>query len=315
MLTGRVVVADATNVLTQVFSCQIWAALLNGKPTFLSEPEWTAIPWEAHPKSGLDRLLDIAMLLPIVFARAATVMPHDRSMVQRMLAQDLLANGLYVERLLDQWYAGVQEMGAHGAAAGGASMMGSAPPPPQGPGHDGGGSASISGNGGWFWIAGPGAATAAQIPFAETFAFRDSLAAIMFVYYWAILVMLQPCIERMNQTIFEPVLDSYGDSPYPNLPAGMHIQDPAKYAAKEVRQLAANVCRSLDFALSTTAQPDLLTAPLTVVESFYRQINVASGDGTLELLWCEAFRGRLVARGQYLAEVTKNRRWTDVAQF
>ncbi len=96
-----------------------------------------------------------------------------------------------------------------------------------------------------------------------------------------------------------------------------HLQavDPLKYCAKEVRELAANVCRSLDFALNSTVQPDLLVVPLFVVEEFYREINASAGDGQLELMWCEAFRHRLLAKGQDLAEVLQKRRWQELASW
>ena len=283
----------------------------------MSEPEWTSTPWDAHPKSGLDRLLDIACLLPAILGHFDNIAPHEPTMARRMLVQDLLANCLYVERVLEQWYNAVQEMGtrAHGGVSG-ASSMSSAPTMhtigPVGI-HNAAATRAAAGGGDWYWIADPDTA-AAQIPFADTFAFRDATTALMFVYFWSILVLLYPCTESLHAAVFQSVIDTF-PQPYPNLPPSLQIPDPAKYSTKEVRELAANVCRGLDYALASTVQPDLLTAPLFVVESFYRQINAASGDGALELLWCEAFRGRLTAKGQYLAEVVQTRGWSDAAQF
>lgn len=305
---------------------QIWSALIYRKSTFLSDPEWTSMPWEAHPKSGLDRLLDIAALLPVMFSRADNVTPNEPTMGRRMMAQDVLANCLYVERVLEQWHASVQDLGMRGGpGVSGASTMSSAPASVDGGvggGFRSGGAraraSSHGGSGNWYWIADPEhTSVTAQIPFADTFAFRDTVTALMFIYYWAILVLLYPCVESLYGSIFQPVLDAF-PSPYPNLPASLQIPggDPSiYYGPKEVRELAGNVCRGLDFALATTVQPDLLAAPLFVVESFYRQINAASGDGALELLWCEAFRSRLAAKGQYLAEVVQSRRWVDAGQF
>ncbi|CAK7208097.1 hypothetical protein SEUCBS140593_000022 [Sporothrix eucalyptigena] len=303
----------------------IWAALIFRKNTFLSEPEWTSMPWEAHPKSGLDRLLDIAALLPVMLGRADNVAPHEPTMARRMMAQDVLANCIYVERVLEQWHASLQDMGMRGGASvSGASAMSSATASVDGGvgGFRSGGprarASSHGRSGNWYWIADPEhTSVGAQIPFADTFAFRDTVTALMFIYYWSILVLLYPCIEGLHASIFQPVVDAF-PSPYPNLPSSLQIPggDPALYyGPKEVRELAGNVCRSLDFALATTVQPDLLAAPLFVVESFYRHINAASGDGALELLWCEAFRNRLAAKGQYLAEVVQSRRWVDAGQF
>ncbi|KAK9772655.1 hypothetical protein SCAR479_10706 [Seiridium cardinale] len=81
--------------------------------------------------------------------------------------------------------------------------------------------------------------------------------------------------------------------------------DPAKYGPREIRKLAANVCRSLDWAIGRseskgpgpTSQPDLVAAPLHIVESFYESIKT-SGDGELERLWCRSFRQRWERRGR-----------------
>ncbi|CAK7231416.1 hypothetical protein SBRCBS47491_007922 [Sporothrix bragantina] len=303
----------------------IWAALISRKGTFLSEPEWTSIPWEAHPKSGLDRLLDIAALLPVMLGRADSMASHEPTMARRMMAQDVLANCIYVERVLEQWHASLLEMGMRGGAnVSGASVMSSAPASMDGgvAGFRSGGprarANSHGGSGNWYWIADPEhTSVAAQIPFADTYAFRDTATALMFIYYWSILVLLYPCVEGLHASIFQPVIDTY-PSPFPNLPSSLQVPggDPSVYyGPKYVRELSGNVCRALDFALATTVQPGLLTAPLFVVESFYRQINAASGDGALELLWCEAFRSRLAAKGLYLAEVVQSRRWVDAGQF
>ncbi len=59
----------------------------------------------------------------------------------------------------------------------------------------------------------------------------------------------------------------------------------------------------------------MLVVPLFVVEEFYREINAAAGDGQLELMWCEAFRQRLAAKGQDIAEVVQGRLWQDLASW
>ncbi|CAK7220934.1 hypothetical protein SCUCBS95973_004325 [Sporothrix curviconia] len=303
----------------------IWSALIFRRGTFLSEPEWTSMPWEAHPKSGLDRLLDIAALLPVMLGRADTVASHEPTMARRMMAQDVLANCIYVEQVLEQWHASLLDMGLHGGAnVSGASAMGSAPATVDGGvgGFRSGGprarASSHGGSGNWYWIADPEhTSVAAQIPFADTYAFRDTATALMFIYYWSIVVLLYPCVEGLHASIFHPVIDTY-PSPFPNLPSSLQIpgSDPSVYyGPKIVRELSGNICRALDYALATTMQPDLLAPSLFVVESFYRKINAASGDGALELLWCEAFRSRLAAKGQYLAEVVQSRRWVDAGQF
>lgn len=81
--------------------------------------------------------------------------------------------------------------------------------------------------------------------------------------------------------------------------------DPAKYRPREIRKLAANVCRSLDWAIGRSesdgigplGQPDLIAAQLYIVETFYESIG-HMGDGELEKLWCIGFKDRWERRGR-----------------
>lgn len=259
--------------------------MLNRTATFLSDPEWRDGPWEVHPKAWLDQLLDVVARVPDILGRTDQIIPHDPTMARRMIAQDLLGTCLHVEHSLHQWYNALQGAGEVGNSGGEPN----------------------------FWIENPGT-TEPQMPFADTFGFRDSTTALMFVTYWTTLVLLYPCIESLYAAIFQRVLDAF-PSTFPNLPPNLQIPDPAKYSANRVMDISASVCRSLDFALFCTVQPDLLTVPLFIVETFYRDINVASGNSTLELIWCSAFRGRLSSRGQDIANIVQNRQWTDVAQY
>ncbi|KAI1844638.1 hypothetical protein JX266_009094 [Neoarthrinium moseri] len=88
------------------------------------------------------------------------------------------------------------------------------------------------------------------------------------------------------------------------LPPSIH---PAKYQTREIRRLAAHVCRSLDWTVGRSSsaaadgfgplgQPDLVAAPLHIVERFYEDIGCTLGDGELERLWCRGFRERLELR-------------------
>ncbi|KAH8894949.1 hypothetical protein GQ53DRAFT_839333 [Thozetella sp. PMI_491] len=261
----------------------ICAALLNRKPLFLSAPEWTTTPWESHPKSFFDQLFDIIVLLPTVFANADRIFPHDPTTQRRMVAQDILSTCIPLDRQFDEWFAAVNP-------------------------HGGTHQPTV------FWVEDASSSPHAQIPFADTFAFVDGLHALMFIYYWTALVIFYPCISALHETIFQPVVDAFPQV-YPNLPAHLQAVDPMRYSAKEVRELAANVCRSLDYALNATVQPDMLVTPLFVVEEFYREINSASGDGQLELMWCEAFRHRLAAKGQDIADVVQGRGWQYLANW
>jgi hypothetical protein len=170
-----------------------------------------------------------------------------------------------------------------------------------------------------YWIDDPqvgGVRVHAQIPFADTFSFRDGTTAVMLIYYWTTLILFFPCVERLQIAVQERVMDAWGPQTYPNIPErSLMTNNPLRYGAKEVRELAANVCRSLDFALGATVQPDILTLPLFVVNEFYREINDSSGDGQLELMWCDGFRMRLQDRGQIIAHVVQGRRWQELATY
>lgn len=258
---------------------QISIALLNRKDTFLSSPEWSIVPWELHPKSHLDRLFDITVLLPSIFARADRIFPLPATATRRLKAVDLLANSLNIERQLDEWLAVATQPDEDYPQA--------------------------------FWIEEPDAADASQIPFADSFAFKDGISSIMFLHYWMSLMLFHRCVESLHSAIFQPVIDAYPDM-YPNLPPNLQI-DPAKY--QQVRDLASNICRSLDSALNITTQPDMLVAPLTVVHEFYREINAVSRDGELEMLWCERFKTRLMAKGQDIADVIQSKEWASLGSF
>ncbi|KAL1866831.1 hypothetical protein VTK73DRAFT_4480 [Phialemonium thermophilum] len=260
----------------------IGIALLNRKKCFLADPEWLTTPWEVHPKSFLDQLFDIIAMIPSIFARADRVFLLEPTMRRRLMAQDLLGNCLNLERQLLEWYASVNPTSTANVGV------------PN------------------FWLEDPDLSDA-QIPFADTFGFRDAVIATALIYYWAVLVLFYPCIERLQRTIFEPVLDVFPPPP-PNLPHHLAI-DNLRYGTKEVREIAANVCRSLDFALHATVQPDVFVVPLHIVQEFYAAINESAGDGQLEIMWCEGFRMRLTSKGQDIANVIKCKKWRDVATF
>lgn len=135
-----------------------------------------------------------------------------------------------------------------------------------------------------------------RIPFGGALSFRDGPSALACVYYWTGLLLLRPCVLAVR-----------------------HAMSPVGYGGElgdgGGRRLAGWICQSLDFALAQMAQPDLLAVPLRVVEEFYGGIEGPSGEGTLELFWCDGFRERLGARGEYLAGLLRGREWTEMAQF
>ncbi|KAK1751590.1 hypothetical protein QBC47DRAFT_307446 [Echria macrotheca] len=278
----------------------ICAALLNRKPTFLSEPPWVTAPWEFHPKSLFDRLLDVVVALPSLLTRADRIVPQEQTLARRLAAQDLLANCIQLESQFNDWL-----------------TTATTSPDPSG---------STIMNQNLFWIADPGN-TESHIPFAETFGFRDGLTASAFVYYWMAQMLFYPCIERLYWTIFEPVVDGPFPQTVPVLPGALQI-NPLKYSRKEVGGFASNICRALDFALRNQMQPDMLVVPLAVVCQYYQHIGLDAhgqstgdedgmgfGDGRLELMWCEAFRARLIAKGRDMQEIVQGKQWRELAAF
>lgn len=161
-----------------------------------------------------------------------------------------------------------------------------------------------------------------QLPFTNPLAFPDSLTATTMIYYWTALVLFYPCIERLYQLIYQPTIDPLNPLSYaPDPILSPHfLMNPAKYAAKEVRELAGLICRGLDFALNGTTQPDLLLVPLHAVQEFYRFLAVGGDDvwdGQLEVMWCEGFKVRLAMKGQDIGEVVGDggKGWVEVGRW
>ncbi|KAI0127490.1 hypothetical protein BJ170DRAFT_374534 [Xylariales sp. AK1849] len=327
----------------------ILTSLLAHQPTPLSSPEWQTVPYERHPKTPLDIVLDLLSQIPSLLSRADRILSLPASIGRRLKAKDLLSNCAAIEGAFERWYAQVEEDVARA-------------------------------NREWplmYWAAnrgGGGAASQEMIPFADTFEFPNGMLGLAHIYYWTGLIALH---AAMRQLVDAVVLDqgvSGASSPMPasgpaspfhhhglrhgyghpspgsssaNSYAGAipvasssisssisttslttsYFQpgtinndlppsiDPGKYQTREIRKLAANVCRSLDWAIGSSeadggrrgeigplGQPDLIAAPLYVVEKFYEGIRV-SGDGELEGLWCVGFRGRLERRGREIDEV------------
>ncbi|KAI8309587.1 Aspercryptin biosynthesis cluster-specific transcription regulator atnN [Colletotrichum sp. SAR11_59] len=266
-----------------LFEDKIILALLHRKATFLSSFEWCTIPWEMHPKSIFDRLFDVIVHLPGIFARVDRTIPFAATLQRRLKAQELLSSCLQVEQQLEEWHTFARSPTLEHPYA--------------------------------YWIEESDDQDAQQVPFAnpfaENFAFKDGVTAVMFLYYWMTLLLLHRCIESLHHAIFQPVIEDFPNM-YPDLPPHLQI-NLARYQQR--REFAARVCRALDFALNTTVQPDLLVAPLATALEFYRELNSSSRDGELEIMWCEGFKLRLASKGQDIANVLQSRQWADLARF
>ncbi|KAJ4422465.1 hypothetical protein N0V82_002915 [Gnomoniopsis sp. IMI 355080] len=261
----------------------IATALLNRTPTFCGDTEWVNAPWNYHPKTPFDRLLDIVSQIPSLLQRLDQLLGLEPTVARRLMARNLLDNCLSVQIALEQWHVTLHQTVYH-----------SQPP---------------------FWIScnQPGL----QLPFVDAFSFPDQLTSLTFLYYWATQVLFYPCIGLLNHTIFDPVIDAYSQAQiYPELPPHLSI-DPEVFGPDKARVIAMNVCRGLDAALAASTQPDLLAFPLHVVDTLYRGLRVVAqtGEGTLELLWLDGFRERMTVRGQTLAGAAMARAFEDLADW
>ncbi|KAK2045568.1 hypothetical protein LZ31DRAFT_240256 [Colletotrichum somersetense] len=270
----------AHHFFVRVYRCSaITLALLHRKATFLESIEWCTIPWERHPKTVFDRLFDIIAPLPSIFARVDRTIPFAATLQRRLKAQELLENCLQLERSLEEL-----ELFARA-------------PTTEHP-HA-------------YWIEEPDDPDVQQIPFADSLVFKDGISSVTFLYHWMSLLLLHRCIEALHHAIFQPVIEDFPNM-YPDLPPHLQI-NLARYQQR--RDFASRICRALDFALSTTVQPDLLAAPLAVALEYYREINASSRDGELEIMWCENFKLRLKSKGQDIANVLQSRSWADIGKF
>ncbi|KAI6091823.1 hypothetical protein F4821DRAFT_173382 [Hypoxylon rubiginosum] len=258
----------------------IWASLLNRQPTYLCSPEWTVVPWERHPRTPLDDLLDILVLLPSIFSRADRITPLGATVPRRLKARDLLSNCVNIERQFDIWYTMVhQRVDESGSPL--------------------------------YWV-GDAVPGSVQMPFPEVFHFPSPLIGLVHVYYWAALIGFNQCIYGLLDIIFESENENLsGPVVLPEIPSGVDFQ---KYHPAQTRMIAANVCRSLDFVLRTTAQPDLLAAPFWAVSEFYEGIG-RYGEGELERRWCAGFKERLEAKCRDMSPWLQEKKWVDARQF
>ncbi|KAI0389241.1 hypothetical protein F5Y17DRAFT_473183 [Xylariaceae sp. FL0594] len=245
----------------------VWAALLNRQPTYLCNPEWTVVPWEKHPRTSFDELLDIVVLLPSIYSRADAIITHNGSNAERRpLARELLDHCASVEAQFGIWYD--------------LMTLSSAVP---------------------YWSAEP-VEDALNIPFDERLSFASPLQCLVHVYYWTVLVSFHQCVHSLLRI----VLNGSDVSSVSH-----QTLDPIKYQPSETRKLAALVCRSLDFALQTTAQPDLLLAPVRIVTEFYNDMK-ALGYCELESLWLGDYTQRWEMRSQEMNTWLEEKRWMGV---
>jgi hypothetical protein len=228
------------------------------------------VPWEKHPRTSFDELLDIVVLLPSIYSRADVIITnHGPSLERQSLARELLDHCATVESQLDIWY----------------SLMTRPPTLP-------------------YWTTEPMEGIP-SVPFDPPLSFASPLQCLVHVYYWTVLTSFYQCVHALLRIVLNG--SDVAPAPHQNL-------DPLKYQPSETRKLAALVCRSLDFALRTTAQPDLLLAPVRIVREFYNDMK-ALGYCELESLWVEDYAQRWEMRSQDMNAWLEEKRWIGVKRI
>ncbi|KAI1174188.1 hypothetical protein F4777DRAFT_555081 [Nemania sp. FL0916] len=256
----------------------IWAALLNRQPTFLCNPEWTVVPWAHYPRTPLDDLLDIVVLLPSIFSRADEIIMLEASSERQSRARDLLDNCVNIEAQFNIWLSVIRQD----------SRTSGAP----------------------YWVA-ESREGRSNLPFDVLLNFASPLLCLVHIYYWTFLISFHQCIYTLLDVIREPGDEESNQEIELELPAGL---DPRKYQPAETRMLAALVCRSLDFALRTTTQPDLLAAPVWVIREFYNRMKELSLCEP-ESLWLDDFTTRHEARSREICAWLEEKRWVGIRRF
>ncbi|KAI1328484.1 hypothetical protein F5Y16DRAFT_156093 [Xylariaceae sp. FL0255] len=242
----------------------VLAALLNRQPTFLCNPEWTVVPWESQPRTPLDELLDIMVMLPSLFSQADSVVEGDGSVEARSMAAELLTNSMNIERQFDIWYSVVFSNGPFWADE------------------------TASGYG------------SCSVPLA----FGSALLCLVHIFYWAALVAFYGCICDLVEASQDPRGEGSSSSTSPDF-------DGRKYQPAHTKTLATMVCRSLDFALNTTTQLDLLDTPVSIIQTFYESLQ---GCET-EIQWLLEFKERLEVRKREMSRWLQEKKWVQMERF
>ncbi|KAI0526366.1 hypothetical protein F5B22DRAFT_154906 [Xylaria bambusicola] len=250
----------------------VWAALLNRQPTFLCNPEWTVVPWEHYPRTCLDDLLDVAVLLPSIYSRADHTMLSEANSNRRLIARELLDNCVNIQTQFDIWADVVRQKTRLP-----------------------------------YWV-GDGSS---YVPFNEPLSFASPLLCLAHVYYWAVLIGFHQCVYALLQVTNKPENEVASPGITGDMPPAL---DPRLYQPTETRKLAALACRSLDFALRTISQPDLLIAPTWIIKDFFSRMNVV-GLCELESLWINEFNDRLETRCREMNAWLEDKRWTMIRRF
>lgn len=311
-------------------------AVLNRRPvTFGNEQqEWLSTPWQRYPKSRFDELLDIMWQIPSLLQRLDYMTlggfePSSSSF------QDLLDACLLVQALLEQWHDAVvplQSQAAFWVVSPGHPTTAEFPFTDVLSFRDGDTALLLL----YYWAAQVSLYPCIELLLAHGLASLPSAVPDLFTPQSAAVddddnnshpllsrYSLPQDQDQQHQQRFCPDGGSMLLPPLPPPPPPLtaapllntNYHYPILYGAQQVREIAAKICRGLDFALqaATLTQPDLVAFPAQVAEGFYSGLGPAMAAA--ELVWLGRFRGRMALRGQEVAGVLEERRWVDLAKW
>ncbi|OBT78708.1 hypothetical protein VF21_02335 [Pseudogymnoascus sp. 05NY08] len=194
--------------LYRPFAC--FDAMSRRQATFLARPEWCAAPWEDIPKTAMDRLLDIQVMLPGIFERARRTEAFPPSAYRRLKAKDLLDNCTRLDRSFEEWYSDLKSQSADG----------------------GGGPLYWTVDGGYTFN--PKVRGDLNAIFPTALEFIDVDTAMLHLNYWAALCLFYQTIQQVQQNCMEVAPSPPARSSYtPPVPAHSTYSPPATRAFAE----------------------------------------------------------------------------------
>lgn len=234
---------------------------MHHRDAHLFSTDSSSTPWKSHYTAQLDQFCNIALELPAIFDKVDCVLALPGTASRRMELHAILNSCLGLEGQFDRWLT--------------QATMASADIRPA------------------VWVD-CNEGIMGENPFKNILTFRDQQTGLIMVYYWMCQLIFHGCIVSIHTALHQPVIGEYAHM-WPGNPSTTPI-DISLY--QDSQELAANICRGLDALLNTTIQPDMLSAPITVVGDYYRELNTFSQACMLEALWLESFKNRLAVKGQ-----------------
>ncbi|KFZ01312.1 hypothetical protein V501_10091 [Pseudogymnoascus sp. VKM F-4519 (FW-2642)] len=191
--------------LYRPFAC--FDAMSRRQATFLARPEWCAAPWEDIPKTPMDRLLDIQVMLPGIFERAKRTEAFPPSAYRRLKAKDLLDNCTRLDKSFEEWYSDLKSQ-SDGPLYWTIDAVHTFPPKPR---------------------------NELNAIFPTSLEFTDLDTALLHLNYWAALCLFYQTIQQIQQNCMEVAPSPPARSSYtPPVPAHSAYSPPSTRAFAEV---------------------------------------------------------------------------------